>query len=76
MPETMRSKAALCRRLARVPTAGGHGTDGILIRMAAQLEQDAERAEAEPLRAAARRPGPGRRGGHRAAQAETAENSK
>jgi hypothetical protein len=72
----MRRKAAVCRRLAGIPTAGGHGTDGILIRLSEQLEQEAERAEEEPPHAAVRRSGLGRRGGHRAAQAETTENPK
>ena len=45
MPETMRRKAALYRRLARVPTVGGHGTDRILTGLAERLEREAERTE-------------------------------
>jgi hypothetical protein len=37
MPETMRRKAALCRRLTGIPTAGGHGNgDPVLIDFALQ----------------------------------------
>jgi hypothetical protein len=45
MSETARLKAALYRRLASIPTNGGHCTNRILTGLAERLEQDAERTE-------------------------------
>jgi hypothetical protein len=41
----LRQRADLYRRLANVPTAGGHRADRILLTMADQLEQDAAELE-------------------------------
>jgi hypothetical protein len=40
-----RKLAELCRRLANVPTSGGHRADRVLHALAAKLDREAEFAE-------------------------------
>ena len=41
----LRQKAALCRRAASVHTEGSHRTDRLLIKLAEELEREAEALE-------------------------------
>jgi hypothetical protein len=41
----LRSKAAEIRRLASVPTSGGHCADRVLIQIAGRLEYEAEQIQ-------------------------------
>ena len=38
----LREKAKMCRRAAGIPTQGGHNADSILLRLAEELERDAD----------------------------------
>jgi hypothetical protein len=42
----LRQRADLCRRVARVPTKGGHHEDRVLLIIADQLEREAAELEA------------------------------
>jgi hypothetical protein len=44
--------AQLCRRLASVPTSGGHRADRVLQALAGKLEREAALAETQPAREA------------------------
>ena len=51
MPDAreLRRGAALCRRMASIPTAGGHRADRILVQLAQKLEHAAREAEQAQL---------------------------
>jgi hypothetical protein len=51
MPGTeLRQKADLYRRMASVPTEGGHNEDRVLLSVADQLEREAAKLEAAKAR--------------------------
>jgi hypothetical protein len=51
MPERarLRNKAELYRRLASVPTNGGHDEDRVLLAMAYELEHEAAKLDAQAM---------------------------
>ena len=43
----LRRMAELCKRMAAVPTSGGHRTDRLLVTLAEQLDYEAARLEGQ-----------------------------
>jgi hypothetical protein len=46
IPQELRQRAEQMRRAARVPTVGGRMTDRLLLQLARQLDEEADRLEA------------------------------